>query len=148
ELAQNSDTVSAKRKADGDLTLTAGGPGEQKVRDIRAGDQQHQSHRCQDDQQRWTDFTYDLFVESVNEHTEVRVVFRISTRKIAADTVDLGLRGRNTDSRTQPSKDAQTMAEPVRDVPNGKRSPHFRLRDPERREMKLARHDADDSVGR
>ena len=45
QLANQAPAAGAERRADGDFTITPGGARQQEVRDVGAGDEQHDQHR-------------------------------------------------------------------------------------------------------
>src|SRR6185437_13762564 len=82
ELPYQSLPPGPQRDADGDLLLSRGRTGEQETGDIRAGDQQHETHCAHDDQQR------DAYVadhrlderHDVDRERLVTIVLRTNTR--------------------------------------------------------------------
>ena len=70
QLPQQPAAGSAQRRSDGQLALTSGRSREQQVRDVDAGDQQHEKDRAEQDQQRPPDVADDFVVESNEPHAD------------------------------------------------------------------------------
>ena len=90
----------AQSGADGDFLLAAGGAREQKVRDVGAGDQQHQRHRAHQHKQRAADVSHHLFLQANDVHAEGAVAL-VLFADAAGDDVDIRLRLRNRDAGLQ-----------------------------------------------
>ena len=58
--------------ADGDLARADAGAGQQQVGDIGAGDQEHRSHRAQQDQERRPDIAHDDLLQRLHREAAVR----------------------------------------------------------------------------
>src|SRR5262249_28766228 len=116
-------------------------------RDIRARNQQNKSHRAEKQAQGWTNVAAGLLRKRLENQRERGIGIRESGRQPACDAVHFNLRLRAIDTRSQACESSQRASAAI---PDGGcqivRSPHFSLRDPERREIKRRRHDADDGV--
>ena len=149
ELTDDAAAARAERVADGDLTLTRAGPREQQIRDVRAGDQQHEADRAEHHQQARAHVADDLVLKRddfaalaprVREHPQ-----RVGLAKIGYARAHLRLRARGGCAGREPGDGLTALtAAPQRASRRAierERHPDLRLGGGERERRG---HDADD----
>ena len=85
QLADHSAAAGADGGADGDFLLALGGAGQEQVRHVRAGDQEHETHRAQQHQQGGPDVPDDYAGEWRDIDAMLGVRFRIGFGQAGRD---------------------------------------------------------------
>ena len=101
QLPDEPRAAGAERRAHRDLALPAGRAGQQQIRDVGAGDQQHEPDGARKDRQRPPDVPHHELLERDHAADPLRVGFRVGA--LSHDRVELGLRLRDGDARLQPA---------------------------------------------
>ena len=73
EQSRKSRRAGAERHADGQLTTSRLAAHEQEAGDVRAGDEQHEHHRAEHDEQHWPHASGDLFLDRNDERMEADI---------------------------------------------------------------------------
>ena len=143
QLSDDTPTVGADGGADRQFALPSCRPGEQKVGDVRAGDQQHECDRSKQNQQ-GRPHVAGCRVPHGNNGDALSLIhpFRVRLAKLLAENLHLRLRRRDRDTGFQPSRHVQVVAlvGTVRVRLQGKPDVRFRFR------MEAVWQDADDRV--
>ncbi len=146
ELAQQAPPRRAQGEADRDLPLPVGGPGQQEVGDVGAGDQEDEGDRPEQQHQRRPQLAHDRVEERLEGHALLRVRVRVALGEALREGLHLGAGAGDVHSRLQPADhvDPRVVA-PLRLAPDPV------LETEERREdvgglpapVEIPRHDAD-----
>ena len=99
----------AQGRANRQFPLPGGGPREQEVGNVRAGDEEDEHRRPEQDQQRLPDIADDLLVHRHEPHADAGVGVRILTLEGRGNHVHFALRGAAVDRWLQPADDLQPV---------------------------------------
>ena len=109
ELTHHAGAARADGRADGKLALPGGGAREQQVRDVRAGEEQHEGDRGKEGPERRPGFG-DAALEKRDDHRPLAAVGpRVLRLEPRHDRVELGPRRRERGARRQAREDAQAL---------------------------------------
>ena len=104
----------AERLADRDLLPPRRGPREHQVRDVRAGDEQHEADRPEQDQQRLPNPRVDdAFLKAAHDDAPPGVRHRVLLAQTAGERGELRLGLLDRDARPEPRVDAQVAVRAV-----------------------------------
>ena len=90
KLAHQSTASCPERAADGHLRFARRRAGEQEIRDVRARDEQHESHGAEQDEHRLPDVPDHGFVKRYRREVQPLVHVGILLRELLANRLDLG----------------------------------------------------------
>ena len=82
ELANDAAPSRSERHPDGDLSCSRRRADEQEVRDVHAGDDQHEEHGAEEDQEAGTDVADDKRLQGHEPDTRLRVRVRVLTLEL------------------------------------------------------------------
>ncbi len=145
QLAHEALAARADHGAHGDLAAARGRAGQEHVRDVGAGDEEHEPHRAEEDQQRRAHGPDDALRQAGDAHVAVGPgeLFFEARR----DRRNLRTRLLDRCARCEARKDPERLRRPaVRLRVHGERCPHLGVRCPEGSEGEIGRHDTDHLV--
>jgi len=134
----------AESGANGELARAAGAAHELEMRDVRAGDEQDETRRGEQHEQRGLHVAGNHVVKRRNRRTDVGSTLLLVERRRERRHFRAGPGQRHV--RLEPREDPQRSALVARSRVENQRHPQLRFRRPERREPETFRHDADDGV--
>ena len=99
----------AERRADRDLLAPPERLREHEVRDVGAGDQEHEADRAEEHEQRRSHVADEVLVQRDDRGAPAFVVLRILRREPGGDGVHLAARGLDGDAFLQPREDPEVV---------------------------------------
>jgi hypothetical protein len=145
QLPRDARARRAEDRSDANLVAPTGRACEQQVGDVRAGDEQYEGDRAEQDERGIPHLRHDAFVKAAHPRRHVAVGLRPDLLEALGDSRQIRLGLRRRDARPHPPDRAEEVRArrlqlPWREV---ERQPELRSSRPQRQ---LRRHDADDGV--
>src|ERR1700691_1547293 len=100
-LADQSAAACSQRYAHGEFTLARNCAGQQQAGDIRAGDQQHEADRPEEQPERGPDISNQVLAKRLDLEDTAGIRLRILLSQVTADNRQLGLSSGQRDSRLE-----------------------------------------------
>ena len=149
QLLEHAAAASAEGGADGDFLPPGQGAGEQQISDVRAGDQEDECNRGQQDDERHPDVADQHLLKRDDRRAPAGVLLRVLVFEARRDLRQLGIRLRQRDPGSQACDDLRVVVLAHRALRVGVRHRHPQVGAgrPPGGDREAGRHHSDDRVG-